>query len=580
MLSYMTLSQVWLQYLSMLEQSAGRTAAALRSPRPDPDRQNAERSTAPWTDELREFYTLHDGQERTTSAQSDVGTALPELWLLGVDEVVHEHHRCRQSLHYTDYLGSDWPSIAASQPAGTEVDMFLDAYIPFATTGEGDYLFIDTRPGEHHGCVREYSLEFADIGGPLFPSLTTYLEWLHCTAESGLKGSTPAPRIDENALLWTTPARPPTTAPVTPARMPLYIPFDLIEFLPSEVGPDDDVIDLDVVTQTVLDTARSLHPGAAVTGGQTVYPRVPRRQGINMNCFTSVDGEQVVYFTVVTGVGNEVLVFEHPPEGFELVDETGAPIVPETPEQPVTARTFTHTSFDRRNAPLRTPPVSRPTPQLPDLHLYDWVTDSDANGYLFDAYCLTLIPRVTIAQFLQLLPTTPTIIGECDFATLDERGIDVLREDTPGGGVGLVELENGVMMFEPNGYVGISPSVMGPVSVGRTIASHYRGGHGVTSFHWYVDGQLATGFEPFQPSGRDGEQPDALVPLMQAIGGFHLDYNDEEDDDADEDFSWLDLPSDQATFTLTEILTGIPITLDLIRQSTYLSLDIPIPDQQ
>jgi hypothetical protein len=63
---------------------------------------------------------------------------------------------------------------------------------------------------------------------------------------------------------------------------------------------------------------------------------------------------------------------------------------------------------------------------------------------------------------------------------------------------------------------------------------------------------------------------------MRTIGGFHLDYHDENN----EDDSWLDLPSAQATFTLTEILTGIPVTFDLLRQSTYLSLDIPIPDQQ
>lgn len=54
-------------------------------------------------------------------------------------------------------------------------------------------------------------------------------------------------------------------------------------------------------------------------------------------------------------------------------DEFGEPVVRPEPEQQVRARTFTHTSFDRRNAPLRTPAVSRPTPQLPDLHLYDWV---------------------------------------------------------------------------------------------------------------------------------------------------------------------------------------------------------------
>ncbi|MCZ4558827.1 hypothetical protein O4215_25005 [Rhodococcus maanshanensis] len=35
-----------------------------------------------------------------------------------------------------------------------------------------------------------------------------------------------------------------------------------------------------------------------------------------MNSFVSVDGETKFYLTVVTGVGNEVIVHEVPPGGF------------------------------------------------------------------------------------------------------------------------------------------------------------------------------------------------------------------------------------------------------------------------
>lgn len=207
----------------------------------------------------------------------------------------------------------------------------------------------------------------------------------------------------------------------------------------------------------------------------------------------------------------------------------------------------------------------------PDLHAFDWVDDSDANGYMFSAYCLTLMPQLTIAELVELLPVSPTIVGECDYPTLEDRGLDIFNAS---GGVGLLAVENGVVMFEPNGYVGVSPPVMGPVSAGRTAVSHYRGGHGVTNFHWYVNGEVATDFEPFQPSGRGGTHPDVLVPLMQSIGGFALNP----DDWAYGDDSWLDLPHDQAAFALAEALTGIPITLDLLRQSTYLSIHVPIPE--
>ena len=209
--------------------------------------------------------------------------------------------------------------------------------------------------------------------------------------------------------------------------------------------------------------------------------------------------------------------------------------------------------------------------RVPDLHAFDWVVDNAANGYMFDAYCLTLMPRLSIAELIELLPLSPTMAGECDYRTLEDRGLDIFNDV---GGVGLLEVANGVVMFEPNGYVGVSPPVMGPVTAGRTAVSHYRGGHGVTNFHWYVNGEVATQFEPFQPSGRGGTHPDVLVPLMQSIGGFALNPDDWDDGDD----SWLDLPHDQATFALAEALTAIPITLDLLSQSTYLSIHVPIPE--
>lgn len=69
----------------------------------------------------------------------------------------------------------------------------------------------------------------------------------------------------------------------------------------------------------MLDTVRALHPNAVVEGGRTPFPRVPRRQGLTVNSFVSVDGVSKIYLTIVTGVDNDVLVYEHPPEGFAPV---------------------------------------------------------------------------------------------------------------------------------------------------------------------------------------------------------------------------------------------------------------------
>ncbi|MBS3694103.1 hypothetical protein [Rhodococcus qingshengii] len=81
----------------------------------------------------------------------------------------------------------------------------------------------------------------------------------------------------------------------------------------------DDLVDLDVVRAVVLDTARSLHPGAQVQGGEVVFRRVPRQRGVTMNSVVLVDGEPKFFLTIVAGVGNEVLVHELPPGGFTFV---------------------------------------------------------------------------------------------------------------------------------------------------------------------------------------------------------------------------------------------------------------------
>jgi hypothetical protein len=64
-----------------------------------------------------------------------------------------------------------------------------------------------------------------------------------------------------------------------PDLTPLHLPLPLSDFQSSPVGADDDLVDLDVVRAVVLDTARLLHPGAEVWGGEVVFQRAPRERG-------------------------------------------------------------------------------------------------------------------------------------------------------------------------------------------------------------------------------------------------------------------------------------------------------------
>jgi len=76
-----------------------------------------------------------------------------------------------------------------------------------------------------------------------------------------------------------------------PDPAPLHLLFPLSDFQPSKVTEYDDLVDLDVVRAAVLDTARSLHPGAEVQGGEVVFRRVPRQRGVTVNSVVQVDGE-------------------------------------------------------------------------------------------------------------------------------------------------------------------------------------------------------------------------------------------------------------------------------------------------
>lgn len=275
----MTLAEAWTAYMSVLRVQAPVTAASVRPPLSPANRQDAEHATTPWTEELREFFSLHDGQNPPDDAHRFQGTALPNLTLLSLDAVVATHKFCRESLHDTEDVGPDWATVSREQPAGEAAYMFLDAYVPFAEDSAGGYLCVDTRSGEHHGCVRSFSSDAADEGGPLFASMADYIDSVRRSVESGAEHSFLKPTFDEGTLVWEVDFSDSPINEPQPEPELLRLPFELVDFQPSQVGPEDDLIDLDAVRQTVLDTARSLHPGSVVEGGRTVFPRVPRQRG-------------------------------------------------------------------------------------------------------------------------------------------------------------------------------------------------------------------------------------------------------------------------------------------------------------
>ncbi len=94
------------------------------------------------------------------------------------------------------------------------------------------------------------------------------------SVESGPEHSYLVSSVTDGVLGWDVDFsdRPPMAPQSDPT--PLHLPFPLSDFQPSLITADDDV-DLDVVRAAVLDTARSLHPGAGGAGRGSGFPAGP-----------------------------------------------------------------------------------------------------------------------------------------------------------------------------------------------------------------------------------------------------------------------------------------------------------------
>ncbi|WP_437427193.1 DUF6461 domain-containing protein [Williamsia muralis] len=180
---------------------------------------------------------------------------------------------------------------------------------------------------------------------------------------------------------------------------------------------------------------------------------------------------------------------------------------------------------------------------------------------LFNGFSLTYVRDATVAGVIDSLPTVGDEVRSADFRTLAE-GSSRLREEVGGERqyVGLFQVNEWSVMYESNGYVGATPSISGPLSLGREVISHHRNiSNALETFHRFVDGELRTHFQPKFPDMRYGTSPDELLPMMHEIGGFNLT-------DADT-FTANDTMA--ATFALCDALSGLQLSPALLRNSRY-----------
>lgn len=119
-----------------------------------------------WPAELVEFFELVDGD---TSGPAFVAI-LPRHQFLSLDAMVEERAEMIQ-------IWSDvWSARGLSVPpsAGENAFTFARGFVPFAGM-DGNFLFVDTRPGELYGCVSEFDKSGSDERGPRWLSISAML---------------------------------------------------------------------------------------------------------------------------------------------------------------------------------------------------------------------------------------------------------------------------------------------------------------------------------------------------------------------------------------------------------------------
>jgi hypothetical protein len=99
------------------------------------------------------------------------------------------------------------------------------------------------------------------------------------------------------------------------------------------------------------------------------------------------------------------------------------------------------------------------------------------------------------------------------------------------------------------------------LSAGTRLVSHCRGADGSGRFSWVEDGEVRATFEPHVPSEREGSTPDEPVAAMRTAG-FDRDGSEH---------------CFAAAFALAEHLTGVRVTPETLRASTFQCGLAPLP---
>jgi cell wall assembly regulator SMI1 len=196
MLDPMTrISGHWADIAAWLAEHAPATLAAVRPPTGAQRLAAAEATVGfPLGPELSAWWSCHDG------ADSYAGEILPGYLPYGLDDML----RSRQLwLQIADDVWDDAAKAnSLAQGAGGLAWPFLPVFVPIATNGAGDDLFVDLRPGARRGCLKVYAHDEGALAPPPYPGLAELLADVNTALRTGAPVLRRTPAVESDRLTW------------------------------------------------------------------------------------------------------------------------------------------------------------------------------------------------------------------------------------------------------------------------------------------------------------------------------------------------------------------------------------------
>ncbi|MEV2278704.1 DUF6461 domain-containing protein [Nocardiopsis sp. NPDC049922] len=191
---------------------------------------------------------------------------------------------------------------------------------------------------------------------------------------------------------------------------------------------------------------------------------------------------------------------------------------------------------------------------------YLWFEDDFPD--LADAYCVTLVRALAPSEVLRRLRGRPEpsltgvdAVTEAAYEHQERTGEQLLAM----AGIG-----DHTLVVEANGYLGVTEERALPASAGTTWVSHFVNINAVDAFLWAEDTDSRLWFEPMFPDSRWGTTPDVVLGTMRRVG---FDLGEDEPEEV------LSVP---ASFALAEHLTGVALTPEFLRETTFTCGSAPL----